>query len=372
MRIPVLSKRAATKVGRSPVMLDEESCWKAIQARDARADGRFLFGVLTTGVYCRPSCPARRPLRKNVRFYASPDDAERDGLRACLRCRPLAAADADAEIFGRLCQFMEEHSSENLTLDQLAARAGRSRFHFARRFQEVVGVSPKQYLEACRHAKLKSQLRAAGGVTEAIFEAGYGSLSRVYEKAGARLGMTPAEYRHGGRNAQISYAAVESPVGPMMLGATDRGVCFIRFGDSPGELLESLRQEYPAAELQAMTTPYPDQFAAWVKALCAHLAGRQPHLDLPLDVRATAFQMKVWRYLRRIPYGEVQSYGEVAAGLGAPRAARAVARACAANPVAIVIPCHRVIRGDGGIGGYRWGVGRKRLLIERECGPRAG
>jgi AraC family transcriptional regulator, regulatory protein of adaptative response / methylated-DNA-[protein]-cysteine methyltransferase len=354
-------------------MLNDEICWDAVARKDKTQDGAFFFGVVTTGVYCRPSCPSRMPLRKNVRFYETADDAEGDGLRPCLRCRPRAKAGTDphAERIHALCEYMHEHSDEPLRLGELSRRAGLSPFHLQRRFKAITGVTPKEYAEACRVAALKGQLRVRGSVTEAIYEAGFGSGSRVYERVDTRLGMTPAEYRAGGKGVSISYVAVESPVGLMMVGATDRGLCFVQFGDSESALRESLRKEYPAASVKAMARPYPEQFRLWMEALTRHLEGAQPRLDVPVDVRATAFQMKVWRYLQSIPYGGVRSYSEVAAGIGQPSATRAVARACASNQVAIVIPCHRVIRGDGGLGGYRWGLERKRGLLKREGGLHA-
>ena len=338
--------------------------------RDASQDGRFVFGVVTTGVYCRPSCAARPALRRNVRFYESPEAAERDGLRACLRCRPMAAtSDRNAEQIRDACRFMEQHSDTALSLDDLARQAGLSRFHFQRVFRKAVGLTPRQYLEAARLGRLKGALRASGGVTEAVYEAGYGSSSRVYERADTRLGMTPREYRRGGRDVAITYAAIESPLGLIMIGATDRGLCFVQFGDTREELLDALRREYPAASIEPMGTE-PAELAGWSEALREHLAGRQPRLDLPLDIRATAFRMRVWRYLQSIPYGEVRSYGEVAAGIGQPSAVRAVASACAANTVALAIPCHRVIRGSGEPGGYRWGLERKQALLAAEGRPR--
>ena len=354
-------------------MLDPEKCWQAVLQRDAQQDRIFYFGVVTTGVYCRPSCAARRPLRENVRFYASPDDAERDGLRACRRCRPREADSArDGAIrIQALCRYIEEHADEPLTLDDLAARAGLSRFQLQKQFKSTVGVSPKQFVAAARLKKLKHGLRHAKDVTVAIYDAGYGSSSRVYERADTRLGMTPKQYRLGGSGVVIAHATVDSPVGRMMIGATDRGLCFVQFGDSDARLLAELKREYPAARYERMREPHHPDFRRWIDALTRHLAGQQPNLDLPLDIRATAFQMKVWTYLQSIPYGEVQSYGEVAAGIGQPSAVRAVASACARNRVAILIPCHRVIRGTGELGGYRWGLARKRALIDRERATRA-
>lgn len=349
-------------------MLDAEQCWAAVLARDTNQDGEFFFGVLTTGVYCRPSCPARRPFRKNVRFYETPADAEKDGLRACLRCRPLAALgrDPNADRIREVCRYIEKNSDAPLKLNELAARVGLSPFHFQRSFKAIVGVSPKQYLEAVRLKKLKSSLKSSENVTAAVYDAGYRSSSRVYERADTRLGMTPRQYREGGRDVIITHVTVLTPVGRMMIGATDRGLCFIQFGDTQTALLKELRKEYPAAKLEEMAKPYPTEFNRWVTALTEYIAGKQPHLDLPLDIRATAFQMRVWNYLQSIPYGTVQSYGEVAAAIGEPKAARAVAGACASNTVAMVIPCHRVVRGTGELGGYRWGLDRKRTLIDQE------
>lgn len=347
--------------------IDEER-WQALCTRDATQDGRFVYGVVTTGVYCRPSCAARRPLRKNVRFYDSPAAAERDGLRACLRCKPLALV-GDSRLVEKmrdLCRYIERHADERLTLADLARRAGISSFHLQRSFKALVGVSPKAYAESCRMARFKQELREGSSVTDATYAAGFGSSSRVYERADTRLGMTPREYRARGRGVAISYATATTALGPMMIGATDRGLCFIQFGDSDAQLLAALEREYPEATIAPMGEDRRAQFDAWMAALSAHLAGARPDPGLPLDIRGTAFQVKVWRYLQQIPYGEVQSYAEVAEGIGRPGAARAVANACAHNTLAIAIPCHRVIRGTGELGGYRWGVERKRALIDAE------
>lgn len=353
-------------------MLDPDKCWAAVIKKDKTQDGRFFLGVLTTGVYCRPSCPARTPLRKNVRFYETAADAERDGLRACLRCRPASWKDEDPNRarIESLCQYIRENTDAPVTLDELSRRSGLSRFHLQRTFKKIAGVTPKQYAESVRVAALKGHLRSSKSVTDAVYDAGFGSSSRVYERADTRLGMTPAEYRAGGRNVSISYASIDTAAGRMMIGATDRGLCFVQFGESEEELLDKLRSEYPAAHVEAMRKPYSEQWRLWMDALARHLKGSQPRLDLPLDIRATAFQMRVWQYLQTIPYGEVQSYSEVAAGIGRPGSARAVAQACATNRVAIVIPCHRVIRGNGELGGYRWGLERKRVLLDRERAAR--
>lgn len=343
------------------LLLDQDSMWRAVEARDGAFDGKFFFGVLTTGVYCRPSCHCRLPLRKNVRFFESFTDAERAGLRACKRCHPN-----EADRIAEVAQYIREHSDESLSLEILAKRAGISSFHLQRSFKAAMGVSPKQFLDACRLNTFKGQLRKGDRVTDAIYDTGFGSSSRLYEKVDTHLGMTPAQYRAGGRQVAISYAAGDSALGRIMIGATDRGICFLQFGNSDQELLQRLAEEYPAATVQLMSPDSEAQFQHWMEALDEHLAGKTPKLELPLDVRATAFQWKVWRYLQSIPYGEVKSYSEVAMDLGQPKAARAVARACATNRVALLIPCHRVIRGSGDLAGYKWGLDRKRALIDRE------
>lgn len=352
-------------------MLNDDFCWKAVQERNASQDGRFYFGVLTTDVYCRPSCAARLPLRRNVRFFESPQDAERAGLRPCKRCRPLETRDAAAQRIEEICRYIETHSDEPLSLETLAQRAGMSRFHFQRTFKSFVGVTPKQYHDAHRMRSLKEHLKSSPDVTAAVYDAGYGSSSRVYERADTRLGMTPKEYRAAGKGVHITYVSFETPLGLLMAGATDRGLCFVQFGETHEQLEAMLRSEYPSATYEPMREPHDPQFDAWVQALRAHLSGTQPHLDLPADIRATAFQLRVWNYLQSIPYGEVRSYTEIAQAIGRPKAARAVAHACASNVLALVIPCHRVIRGTGELGGYKWGLPRKRALIDRERNFRA-
>lgn len=265
-----------------------------------------------------------------------------------------------------VCRYIEEHSDEALTLDALAVTAGLSKYHLSRRFKAIVGVTPKEYAATARLGRLKSALKEERSVDAAVYDAGYGSASRVYEKAARNLGMTPAQYRAAGRGVAISYALLDTPLGPMLIGATDRGICFAQFGDSEEGLREKLQAEYANAEIAPMRRPHHPDFAKWAGAIAGHLAGERPDLDLPLDVRATAFQMRVWKYLQSIPSGEVASYGEVAGGIGRPRAARAVANACARNPVAVIIPCHRVIRESGALGGYRWGLERKRTLLDIE------
>ncbi len=265
-----------------------------------------------------------------------------------------------------LAHYLRGHADESVTLGQMAERVGLSPFHLQRQFKAAMGVTPRQYMESARVDKFKGRLRVDASVTDAIYEAGFGSPSRIYEKLNTHLGMTPAQYRDGGHGVTISYASTDTTIGRMMIGATDRGICFLQFADSDDELLRMLAKEYPAATVQVMPKQSKNHFGDWMKALHEYLAGTAHQLELPLDVRATAFQMKVWRYLQSIPYGSVKSYAEVAGDIGQPKAARAIARACAANRVALAIPCHRVIRGSGDLAGYKWGLERKRVLLDQE------
>jgi AraC family transcriptional regulator of adaptative response/methylated-DNA-[protein]-cysteine methyltransferase len=345
--------------------------WRAVAARDARADGTFVFAVRSTRVYCRPSCPARRPGRAQVVFFPSPAAAERAGYRACRRCRPqdAGASDRGAALVEQACRYIEEHLDSRLDLAGLTQAlrrerggAGPSPRTVRRLFQRSLGLTPRQYADARRLESVRTRLRAQDGVATALYDAGFGSSSRLYERAPAHLGMTPATYRRGGRGMRIGYTITASPIGRLLVAATERGLCAVRLGDSDAALEAGLRAEYPAAEVRRDE----NGLGAWVAILRGYLWGHARSLALPLDIQATAFQRKVWDALSRIPYGATRSYGEVAHALGRPTAARAVARACAANPVALVIPCHRVVRENGDLGGYRWGVDRKRALLEQE------
>ncbi len=350
-------------------MMSDERCWDALTARNAERDGQFYFGVMTTGVYCRPSCPAKQPLRKNVRFYESPGDAERDGLRPCKRCHPLAGRADEASVtkVREVCAYIQEHceSGDAVTLETLADIAGWSPFHLHRTFKAVLGITPKQLLDACRVSALKSKLRKGGTVTEAVYEAGFGSSSRVYENVDKNLGMTPVQYREGGKDVGISYAFAKTPLGLLLAAATDRGLCFVQFGDSVDELMKELKSEYPQAKITE-SVARKEEMAKWMAALTDYLQGEPAVLNFPIDVKASVFQLKVWRYLQTIPRGETRTYGEVAKAIGDAGASRAVGTACGANKVALVIPCHRVIRGDHALGGYRWGMERKTALLENE------
>lgn len=368
MEIPPAAGAQAAGGERDDV-LNEDQCWQAVLERDRGQDGTFFFGVTTTGVFCRPSCAARRPLRKNVRFFQTAAEAEGEGLRACRRCRPLdREEDRAVERIRELCDYVRRHSDSGdpLTLEVLSRRSGLKASRLRRLFREITGVTPRQYVEACRFETLKEGLRDGEQVTRAIYDAGFGSSSRVYEQVDDRLGMTPGEYRSGGRGLAVSYTVDETPVGWVLVAATDRGLCAVQLGDAADELRSRLREELPRAALSETASRGDDQLALWMASLRRHIAGGEPHLELPLDVRATAFQTRVWTHLRSIPYGETRSYQQVAEAIGQPRAVRAVASACAANRAALVIPCHRVIRSNGELGGYRWGEERKRSLLERE------
>jgi AraC family transcriptional regulator, regulatory protein of adaptative response / methylated-DNA-[protein]-cysteine methyltransferase len=338
-------------------------CWAAVMARDSRRDGEFVFAVATTGVYCRPSCPARRPRRENVSFFSRPEQAEKAGFRACLRCRPRSAnSNPQSDAVKAICRYIEQHLDEPVTLERLGKAFRQSPFHLQRRFKAALGITPREYADSCRMRLLKRNLQAGDNVTRAMYDAGYGSSSRLYEKTASQLGMTPDKYRRGAIAASIRYACADSPLGRMLIAATDKGVCSIQFGRSDGELIEGLKREFPFA----MRKPDEGGLHAWIEAVLSKMTGRELNAALPLDIRATAFQRRVWTYLQSIPFGATRSYGEVAKAIGQPSASRAVARACATNPVAVAIPCHRVVREDGGISGYRWGVERKKTLLEME------
>jgi AraC family transcriptional regulator of adaptative response/methylated-DNA-[protein]-cysteine methyltransferase len=343
--------------------LNDAAMWTAVLGRDRTADGLFVYAVRSTGVYCRPSCASRRPNRNRVTFFETPEDARRGGYRACRRCDPDATAVADPwiEKVRRACVYLSNVDGHP-ALATLAARLGGSPYHLQRNFKRLVGVTPREYAEAVRLRKVKRQLRQGGDVTAAMLDAGYGSSSRFYERAAPMLGMAPSTYRRGGAGMTIGYAIVDSPLGRLLVAATNRGVCAVAMGSSDAELERALAREYPAATISADH----GALAEWTTAIVAHLEGRRPRLDLPLDVQATAFQWQVWQALAAIPYGETRTYAEIAKAIGRPRAVRAVARACATNPVALAIPCHRVVAADGGPSGYRWGAARKKALLQRE------
>ncbi len=337
--------------------------WQAVLARDGSQDGRFVFAVSSTGVYCRPSCPARRPRRQNVTFFRKPDEAENAGYRACLRCRPKAAgSNGTTEMVKAMCRYIEQHLDEPLTLARLGEEFHQSPFHLQRTFKRVLGITPRAYADSCRMNQLKDNLRAGHSVTRSMYDAGYSSSSRLYERTASQLGMTPDKYRRGAIAAPIRYTCADSPLGRMLIAATDKGICSIQFGNSDEELEQGLRHEFPFANRRRDD----EAMQSWKKDLLRQMRGQRLNAALPLDIQATAFQRRVWAHLQSIPFGATRSYAAVAKAIGQPTATRAVARACATNPVPIAIPCHRVVRKSGDTGGYRWGMERKRALLEME------
>jgi len=343
---------------------NDDARWTAVASRDRRADGEFYYSVATTGVYCRPSCAARRPRRENVRFHPTPAAAECAGFRPCKRCRPDGRGPAaeHAEAVAKACRLIEE--AETLPdLDALAAVAGLSRFHFHRVFKAQTGVTPKAYAAERRAQRVRVELAGDGTVTQAIYGAGFNSNGRFYAASAGMLGMTPKRFRAGGPGASIRFAVGQCALGAILVAATDKGVAAILLGDDPAKLVEELQDRFPKADLVGGDRAF--------ETLVAKVVGfvEEPSLglDLPLDVRGTAFQQRVWRALREIPAGETTTYSDLARKIGRPRAVRAVGQACAANPVAVAIPCHRVVRNDGGLSGYRWGIERKRDLLAREA-----
>jgi AraC family transcriptional regulator of adaptative response/methylated-DNA-[protein]-cysteine methyltransferase len=342
----------------------QESQWQAVLAKDSRFDGQFVFAVSSTGIYCRPSCGSRRPRREHVSFFQLPEAAEQAGFRACLRCHPRDARSLDpqVEMSQDVCRLIDGNDGEPLTLATLSARIGVSSFHLQRTFKNVMGISPSQYAEAGRIGRFKQGVRGGESITDAIYTAGFGSSSRLYERAASKLGMTPATYGKGGRGAIINYAIVKCSLGDLLVAATHKGVCSVTLGDSDSALESNLKKEFPEAEIQRGDKA----LSLAIQSIVDHLEGKTPHIDLPLDLQATAFQRQVWEQLRTIPCGQTYSYSEVAKAIGRQKSVRAVARACATNPVALVIPCHRVIREDKSLGGYRWGLERKKKLLEQE------
>ena len=335
--------------------------WRATLARDSRADGSFVLAVRSTHIYCRPSCPARRPLRRNVTFFRTREEAEKQGYRACLRCRPNEIA-APVALVQRAAGYLAESSEESVRLGALAQTLGTTQATLRRAFLEVTGLKPRELAEALRIRRFKALLRAGKSIADALYETGYGSSSRVYERSNAQLGMTPATYQKGGKGMKIGYSITKSPLGKVLVAATERGVSAVYLGDAENAMVAELRQEYPRAEISLAA----DSFQRWVREIVQRTEGKEPRIELPLDLQATAFQRRVWQELQRIPRGRTRTYSQVARSLGQPKAVRAVARACSTNPVSIVVPCHRVIREDGTLAGYRWGLSRKEQLLARE------
>jgi AraC family transcriptional regulator, regulatory protein of adaptative response / methylated-DNA-[protein]-cysteine methyltransferase len=346
-----------------PFVTDEER-WQAVVDRNRAADGAFFFSVRTTGVYCRPSCGARLPLRENVAFHATPADAEAAGFRACLRCKPNVdrSDDAQAKAIARACRAIQE-AEEPLSLEALAKLVGQSPSHFHRVFKAATGVTPKAYADAHRGKRVRDELKRAGTVTEAIYSAGFNSNGRFYAASDDLLGMTPKNFREGGAGATIRFAVGECSLGAILVAATDKGVCAITLGDDPQDLVRAFQDDFPNAQLVGGDK----DFERIVAASVGLVEGSQREFKLPLDVRGTAFQQRVWQALRDIPVGKTATYSEIAGRIDSPASVRAVAGACASNRIAVAIPCHRVVRTDGSLSGYRWGIERKRALLQREA-----
>lgn len=336
--------------------------WDAVATRDAHADGAFFYGVRTTGVFCRPSCASRLPRRENVAFFDHADAARAAGFRECKRCRP-GGLPRELEIVRRACAALDADPQSRLTLAELSDAVHLSPFHLQRLFKRVLGVSPRQYQAARRGAVLRDALTQGAGVTRASVDAGYGSSSRLYESVPAELGMAPSAYRRKGAGLTIRYAAAPTPLGLVLVAATDKGICRIAFGDDSATLAAALHADFA----NAGCVEDGDAVAPFIAQIDAYLHGKRERFDLPLDIAPTAFQQRVWEALQRIPYGETRSYTQIAETLGAPRAVRAVASACASNPVALAIPCHRVVQKSGSLAGYRWGLARKAALIDAEA-----
>ncbi|MGC2787264.1 MAG: bifunctional DNA-binding transcriptional regulator/O6-methylguanine-DNA methyltransferase Ada [Roseiarcus sp.] len=357
-----MTETAHAGVARTPA--HDEERWQAVKRRDPAFDGKFFFAVRTTGVFCRPSCASRPAKRENVSFFSTATEAEKAGYRACKRCRPdkLGAPDPQIEAVKRACAEIEQ-AEEAPKLAELAAGAGLSPYHFHRVFKAITGVTPKAYAAETRARRASDKLRTAETVTEAIYDAGFNSSSRFYESTAARLGMTPSAVKRGGEGARIRFAVGQASLGAVLVAATKKGVCAITLGDDPHALVRELQDRFPNAEFEGGDV----EFERMVAQVVGLVEAPGQRLDLPLDIRGTAFQQRVWAALRAIPPGKTATYQEVARAIGQPKAVRAVAQACGANPLAVAIPCHRVVRTDGDVSGYRWGVERKRKLIDREA-----
>ena len=360
------------KTGTSPVLDEIESNqrqresdserWKAILARDQSKDGKLVFGVYSTGIYCKPSCPARHPHVEQVVFFNGPSQAEQHGFRACKRCRPNEHATPRTETVRRVCEYIERNIDGKLTLSALGQQAGLSKFHFQKTFKRVLGISPRQYVEARRLEKVKDSLRRGETVTNAIYHAGFSSKGRLYENFPSQLGVNPGTFRRGGEGLSIHYTIIDSPIGRLLLGATAKGICAVCIGASDEAVEAALREDYYAADVYRGD----HRMKNWAEEFSKYFGGKDFPRDLPVDVQATAFQRKVWNHIQAIPYGKTTTYSKIAVELGKPKAVRAVANACATNHVALLIPCHRVVGKRGDLRGYRWGLGRKQTLLSLE------
>ncbi len=345
------------------VNLSDDEKWHAALSRDETFDGLFVFAVRSTGIYCRPSCPSKRAARERVSFFPGSMEAENAGFRACHRCQPREAGPSPrSRMIDQICKYIEANLNRKLTLAVLGEQVGMSPYHLQRTFKRVLGVSPRQYVASCRLAKMKAHLRNRETVNDSLYHSGFSSRSRVYEDVPGVFGVNPGEFRRGGKGLRINYGIVDSNIGRLLVAATERGVCSVCIGDNYEAVENSLVEDFPSASLFRDD----DGMKAWTDALVSYVNGERPSVDLPVQVRATAFQSKVWKMIRAIPYGKTSTYSQIARQLGMPSASRAVARACATNPIALVIPCHRVVGKHGSLRGYRWGIQRKQALLNLE------
>ena len=343
--------------------MSEEEMWCAVEERDLKADGRFVFSVLTTRIYCRPSCPGKRPKRENVVFYPNPKEAEDAGFRPCIRCSPQAIDPPQLAWVKKACEYIRKNFEKKTSLKNLSDETGISMYHLQRTFKHIIGLSPRQYQETCRIDRLKMILREGKPVIRAVYDVGYGSTSWLYSNSKVKLGMTPSTYRNSGKDMLIKYRIVDSPLGKLLVARTKHGVCYIGLWNREVELEEALRKEYQFAEMIREN----GKLDTWTNEVLDYLSGRVRYLgDIPTDIAGTGFQVRVWKALQAIPWGSTRTYDDVAKSIGHPTAARAVGKACATNPISLLIPCHRLIGKNGELHGYRWGLERKKMLLEIE------
>jgi AraC family transcriptional regulator, regulatory protein of adaptative response / methylated-DNA-[protein]-cysteine methyltransferase len=340
----------------------EETLWKAVLNRDSTIDGKFFYGVRSTGIYCRPICPSRRPNRNQVCFFQSVQEAQSAGFRPCKRCQPqFETVPNTAKVLG-VCRYIEAQSDRVPTLSELCSQVEMSPSYLQKVFKQIIGVSPFQYADALRSQRLKQRLQSGEEIAHAVYDTGYGSSSQLYEKAPKQLGMTPKIYQQAGKTISIVYAIAPCPLGYLLVATTDKGICAVKLGDEADKLEHILNQEFHQAHIMRDD----DIHKEWIQAILGLIAGDEKHLNLPLDIRGTAFQKQVWQVLQKIPYSETRTYTDIARDIAKPQAVRAVGNACGANPIAVIIPCHRVLRSDGSLGGYRWGIERKQKLLVQE------
>lgn len=343
--------------------MQQDEFWQAVITRNRNYDGKFVYGVISTKIYCHPSCPSRKPRREKVLFFSQKIEAENKGFRACKRCFSKNQLEkSHLELIQQICNFLKQEFDKNHSLNELASKFNISPYHLQRTFKKIIGITPRQYTEALRMENFKNQLRQNKKIINAVYESGYNSSSSLYQFSASNLGMTPNTYRKGGKNMIINYTIVPCSMGYLLVATTKQGICSVKLGDTKSELESILYKDFHQAELIFDSGTHQD----WVKIILTFIDGNQPHLDLPLDIRGTAFQKQVWEALQKIPYGETSTYKNIANQINKPKSVRAVGNACGANPTALIVPCHRVIKNDGSLGGYRWGIERKKKLLNLE------